>query len=371
MRSMYRRKPFIAASIVCSAMVLAACGSSGDSTSSEDTAGAEQETQSESEADASLAGSELTFVSWGGGYQEAQENLIVKPWAEENGVTLFSDGPTDYSKLTAQVESGNVTWDVITLEPFFAIANCDTLLEPISALVNTENLPPEAVSDCGIPFDVLSYVLVYNEDQFGDNPPTSWADFFDTTNFPGKRGVWNYAPGGQLEAALLADGVPLEDLYPLDVPRALAKLDTIKSDIAFYDTGAQQVQQMQSGEVAMTIAWSGRALDAVRAGAPYAPVWKDNLMLVDSFSVPKGSKNLDGAISMINTATSPFAQEAFVEAYTYGVVNSLANPQLDEVATKFYPTAPGNGDQGRFMDQDWWAANFSDASAEWTKWASG
>lgn len=349
---LWRRPATAAAAASVLALLLAACGG-------------------ESGSGGGGGDKQLTFVSWGGGYQETQEDLLVKPWGEKNGVRILSDGPTDYAKLKAQVDSGNTQWDVITLEPFWAIANCGTMLEKIKDKIDTSKLPPEAVSDCAIPFDVLSYLLVYDSSKFGDNPPTSWADFFDTKKYPGKRGVWNYAPGGALEAALLADGVAADDLYPLDVNRALKKLDTIRGDIAFYDTGAQQVQQMQSQEVVMTIAWSGRALDAVRSGAPYEPVWKDNLMLVDSLSVVKGSKHMDEAVSLISEMISAPAQKAFVEKYTYGVVNSDAKPELDETARKFSPTEAGQGEQGRFIDQQWWADNFDKVSAEWTKWASG
>lgn len=316
-------------------------------------------------------GGELTFASWGGGYQEAQEETIVRPWAEDAGVNLSTDGPTDYTKLQAQVDSGNVQWDVVTLEPFWAIKHCGTLLEEIEADVETGALPNEVVSECGIPFDILSYFVMYDADKFGDDPPTSWADFFDTQKYPGKRGVWNYAPGMALEGALLGDGVPLDDLYPLDVDRALSKLDTIRDDIAFYDTGAQQVQQMQSGEVAMTIAWSGRGLDAVRGGANYEPIWQDHLMLVDSLAIPKGSENKEQALDLIEYATSAGPQEQFLEAYTYGAVNDQAKPELDELARKFSPTEEGHFEMGRFMDQQWWADNLDSVSEQWTKWASG
>lgn len=321
--------------------------------------------------DVGESGGTLTFASWGGGYQEAQEETIVQPWAEEYGVDLLSDGPTDYARIRAQVESGSIDWDVVTLEPFWAIAHCGTYLEEIADEVDTSLLPPEAVSDCGIPFDVLSYVLVYDESEFGDNPPTSWADFFDTETYPGNRGVWNYAFGGALEVALLADGVAMDDLYPLEVDRAFDKLDTIRDDIAFYDTGAQQVQQMESGEVAMTIAWSGRALDAVRNDAPYEPVWAQHLMLVDTLAVPLGTENREAAIDLINYATTAEAQNAFIETYTYGPINSEADPQLDETAMKFLPTNPDHLDEGRYLDQEWWAENFDDMSAQWTQWTAG
>ncbi|MFB7455945.1 ABC transporter substrate-binding protein [Streptomyces sp. NPDC056188] len=320
---------------------------------------------------AGSGGKELTFTSWGGGYQDAQESAVVTPWAKARGVDVLSDGPTDYSKLQAQVESGKTAWDVVTLEPFWAISHCGTLLDRIKGEVDTSGLPSEAVSDCGIPFDVLSYVLVYDSSKFGDHPPTSWKDFFDTKKYPGKRGVWNYAAGGQLEAAALADGVPMDHLYPLDVPRALKKLDTIRKDIAFFDTGAQQVQQMQSKEVVMSVAWSGRALDAVRTGAPFEPVWNGNLRMVDSLAVPKGSAHRDEAVDFIKYAVDTKAQKAFVQKYSYGPVNAAAKPELDATAEKFLPTAAGHLSQGRYIDQNWWAKNFDTVSGEWTKWATG
>lgn len=316
-------------------------------------------------------GDSLTFVSWGGGYQDAQMAAMVTPWAEENGVEIRSDGPTDYAKIKAQVESGNPEWDVVSLEPFWAIGNCGTLLEPIADQIDTSNLPPEAVTECTIPVDIIANLLVFDESEFGDDPPTSWEAFFDTETYPGKRGVWNFANSAAFEAALLADGVAPEDLYPLDVDRALAKLDTIKDDIVFYDTGAQQTQQIANGDVVMTIAWSGRALEAVKDGAPFAPVWNDALFVVDSLSVLKDAPNKELAIDLIRFASTPEAQTAFVELYPYGVVNSEADPQLDEVSMRFLPSAPENSANAIWRDEEWWSENFDASVERWTEWAAG
>src|SRR5918998_2126951 len=63
-------------------------------------------------AEGSLKGKTLTFVSYGGIYQDGQI-AALKEFVDKSGVTLLSDGPTEISKLQAQVESGNVTWDVV------------------------------------------------------------------------------------------------------------------------------------------------------------------------------------------------------------------------------------------------------------------
>jgi len=56
----------------------------------------------------SLKGKTLTFVSYGGIYQDGQV-AAMKEFVDKTGVTLLNDGPTEIAKLQAQVESGNVT----------------------------------------------------------------------------------------------------------------------------------------------------------------------------------------------------------------------------------------------------------------------
>jgi spermidine/putrescine-binding protein len=71
---------------------------------------------------------------------------------------------------------------------------------------------------------------------------------------------------------LLGDGVPPENLYPLDVDRALGKLDTIREQILWWETGAQLQQQLADGEVALSSAWNGRVQKEIDAGTPVKSV---------------------------------------------------------------------------------------------------
>jgi spermidine/putrescine-binding protein len=105
------------------------------------------------------------------------------------------------------------------VEPNFAITACDKgWAEKLDlAAIDTDRLKPEMVTDCAIPVLEYAFTIGYNTEVFADDHPTSWAEFFDTEKFPGKRGFWKYATGAMFEAALLADGVAPEDLYPLDI----------------------------------------------------------------------------------------------------------------------------------------------------------
>ncbi|TIL54002.1 MAG: ABC transporter, partial [Mesorhizobium sp.] len=78
----------------------------------------------------SLKGKTLTFVSFGGIYQDGQV-AALKEFVEKSGVTLLNDGPTEIAKLQAQVESGNVTWDVVDTADFPPYVYCGKLFQKL------------------------------------------------------------------------------------------------------------------------------------------------------------------------------------------------------------------------------------------------
>src|SRR5699024_5389925 len=126
--------------------------------------------------------------------------------------------------------------------------------------------------------------------------PEGWKDFFDTGSFPGKRTAYQWPSAGVFEMALLADGVEADDLYPIDFDRAFAKLDEIKSEMQWWDTGAQSQQLLASGEVSMGHVWDGRIYPIVQDGANVAIDWHQNIKTGDVLVIPKGSKNKEAAM---------------------------------------------------------------------------
>ncbi|MFD8091571.1 extracellular solute-binding protein [Streptomyces malaysiensis] len=213
-----------------------------------------------------LDGVTLTFASYGGIFQDGQEAAAVKPFAAESGAKVLSDGPTDYTKIKAQVDAKNVTCDVTDTDTLWAKRECGKLLMPLDPkIVDTSKLPKDMGGKCSVPAMSYGVVLMYDKKKFGGNPPKSWADFFNTGKYPGKRaipGIPSDASPGALEAALLVDGVAPDRLYPLNVDRALKKLTSVRSSLVFWDTGARSQQLLESGEVSMAMVWSGRAYAA-------------------------------------------------------------------------------------------------------------
>jgi hypothetical protein len=82
-----------------------------------------------------------------------------------------------------------------------------------------------------------------------------------------------------LEAALLADGVPRDKLYPLDVDRAFKKLEEIKPNITvWWTSGGQSAQLLHDGEVDMTMIWNGRASAVMKDDPDVAFTFNDGIL---------------------------------------------------------------------------------------------
>lgn len=318
------------------------------------------------------SGGTLVFASYGSAYQDAQNEAFLAPWAEERGVTVQNDGPTSYPKIQQMVESGNTIWDVADTEPYFPVAHCGTLVEKLDfSDIDTSQFPEGTWSDCSIPIAQYSTMMIYNTDTYsGSEVPASPADFFDLQKFPGTRVIPNWAGGGALEFALLADGVAPENLYPLDTERAYAKLDTIRDSLTFWNTSSESQQSMEDGSADMWLAWSGRGYEAENNGAKIAPVWEDNLLAWASLSIIKGSKNAENAQSFVEYAAQAEPQARFAELQPYSPANLSAEPELSELQEKWNVAKEDVQSRSVVTNVQWWADNSAAAEAEWTAWST-
>jgi putative spermidine/putrescine transport system substrate-binding protein len=311
----------------------------------------------------------LTVLDYGGPYQEAHENTYFKQCADELGVTIQTDEPVDYSKIRTAVESGNVPWDVInTASDFGPDSSGGDYLEPIDYdIVDKTQLLDGYAGTYRVGSDIEATLVAYNEDALNGAPaPTSLADFFDTSKIPGKRGLYKSVSSGVLELALLADGVAPDDLYPLDVDRALKKLDTIKSDIVWWETGASSQAMLTSGETPLSFVWVGRALDSAETdGAPVKVVYDQWVQTDDYWSIPKGAKNPELSNKLIQCMSTKDAQVAWAQESHYGPVNAEAATD-PSVANENRPTNHLTGQVK--VDDDWWAENYDMVAEKFNTW---
>ncbi|MDO6462340.1 ABC transporter substrate-binding protein [Granulosicoccaceae sp. 1_MG-2023] len=322
------------------------------------------------------AETELSVVTYGGAFENAVQEAYFKPYTEANGTEFnFESYDGGLAKLAAMVQANNTTWDIIDLESNDAVAGCDEgLLEPLdeSILGDTADFIPGAISDCAVASMIWSTVFAYDKEKLADGP-TSISDFFDTAKFPGKRGL-RKSPKGTLEWALLADGVSKDEVYEVlsskeGVDRAFAKLDTIKKDITWWESGAQAPQLLADGAVVMTQAYNGRIHDAVKNdGSPFVTVWDGQIYDFEWWGVPAGAPNADEAFELIAYASSPEVVARLSKYISYAPPRKSALPLIDDEILSDLPTAEANFNNAVQIDVDFWVDNFDVINKRFQVW---
>ncbi|RFC68287.1 MULTISPECIES: ABC transporter substrate-binding protein [Mesorhizobium] len=319
---------------------------------------------------------DLTVVSWGGNYQDAQKKIYFEPFAKETGKPLLDESwDGGYGVLQAKVKAGSPNWDAVQVESEELALGCaDGIYEPIdwSKLGGKEAYLPAAVSDCGVGAIVWSTGIGYDGDKLKEGPK-SWADFWDVQKFPGKRGLRKGAKYS-LEFALMADGVAPADVYkvlgtPEGVDRAFKKLDEIKPHMVWWEAGAQPLQLLSSGEVVMTSAYNGRITGINRSeGKHFNFVFPQSIYAIDSWVILKGSENKDAAMDFIAFAGKPENQSKLPEYVAYGLPNLEAAKMVDAKFQPELPTTPANLENAIPLNADFWTDNSEELTQRFNAW---
>ncbi|HEX4897434.1 MAG TPA: ABC transporter substrate-binding protein [Candidatus Limnocylindrales bacterium] len=312
-------------------------------------------------------GTTLTLASYGGAYQEAQRKGWMEPYSALTGVTFQESEESSNATIKAQVEAGQVTWDIVDVGNDFGLDAHADLLEPLDyTKIKRDEILDGFAGTYRVADITYGVVLGYNTEETNGAVPEGWADFFDTSKFPGKRGFWDYSAGGIFEFALLADGVAPDELYPLDLDRATAKLDTIKDDIVFWASGAESQDLLGKGEVAMAMIWNGRAYSAKHIdNNPVEIQWNQQIVTADYWVVPKGTPNKDAAMDFIAWTTCAENNAAPSDYIPYGPTNKNAEPNPDKVPDLSVSNADANS---AYFDDAWVVENaqlLEDTYQEW------
>lgn len=316
---------------------------------------------------------QLVFSSWGGSWEAAMRSAWFDPFTEATGIGVTSVSGNTYGRIQAMVEAGRPEWDVVEVLPDFQwIGAAGNLLEPLDfGVVDTGGVMEgeDLVTEFSVPQVLFSRVLTHST-RFEDTPE-SFAALWDTARYPGRRAFYSAANGGMLEAALLADGVAPADLYPLDVDRALAKLDQIRDDILFYETNAQGEQFMSDGQASIGILPDGRALNIRNAGAAVDIQYAASFLTWSTMVVPRGAPNAAEAMEFLAYSLTAEAQAAIAEAYTYGPVVPAAFDMIDPERAAILSGGPQMQGQAVLVGEKWWGENLPRVSEQLTSWMLG
>ncbi len=324
-----------------------------------------------------VGAAELNVMSFGGAYQDAQRKAVLEPYAKATGTKVSEqEYGGEIAKIKAMVDSGNTTLDVVDVDAPTLLQGCD---EGIFEQIPWDRIGPKSewlqgtTSDCGVGTIVYATILSYDADKL-KNKPTKLADLFDLKTFPGKRGLWKN-PATNLEFALLADGVAPADVYkvlatPEGQDRAFRKLDTIKSQIVWWEAGAQAPQLLASGEVTLTTAWNGRIYNANKEGRKFGIVWDNQILDSNYWAIPKGAKNMAASVDFIHYAVEPDILAGIAKYIPYGPVRSSAAAKVAPEDAKNLPTSPVNLTTSLTLDNAFWADHGDELRKRFTTWLS-
>lgn len=341
-------------------------------------------------AASAMAAESVTVVSWGGSYARACVEGYHKAFTAETGIEVrLEDYNGGLAEVRAQMDAGAVHWDVVDVELADGVRGCD---EGLFKVLDPATLPPGAdgsaaaddyypgmITECGANILFYSMIYAYNAEKMPGEKPTATQDFFDLERFPGRRGM-RRTPTGNLEFALMGDGVPAEDVYTLldteaGVQRAFAKLDTIKDRVVWWETGGQPAQMLADGEVAMSTSYNGRIFNAqVLEEQPFVIVWDGQILDTGFLAILEDAPNPAAAQRFVEFSSRPSSLAGISRHIAYSPTRRSAESLITTHAETgvdmwpHMPNAPENARRALHNDWRWWSDNRDDLNERFAAW---
>ena len=311
---------------------------------------------------------ELVLVNWGGDAVRGMKNAWVDPYLKkypDRKVAIDGTGPST-SRIRLMVQSGKVAWDVMDRNLHTALEiGPEGMLEKIDySIVDKSKVRPEHAVDWGIGNYIYAMVLTYNTKKWGGELPTTWKDVWDFKKFPGKR-AFRREPDGVLEAALMADGVPFDKIYPIDMKRALDMHKKMKEHAIYYNVIADGQNMFRSGEAQLGQLLNTRAWPLKQDTKGVCDwTWNEGISWGACWMVPKGAMGGKAIWEFINSTLDPAGQAELLKTNGYGPVNPEASKLLGAEWNAVNPGDPANYAKMLPGGIAWYAKNATTARQE-------
>lgn len=298
--------------------------------------------------------SETLYINtWGGEWQKAANENFFQPFTEATGIKIETVSPVSIAKLAAQAKSGVYEFDITTLSgPQQVQVDVEGIVEPVDeAFMTTSESPEGYVFRNGIASHAFASVLTYNKEKLPTRPK-GWVDFWDTEKFPGPRTFSKY-PFEHILISLMGDGVPISELYPLDIERAYKSMDRLKPDVPVYWSAGSHAQQLlRDGEVAAAQMWHSTAVALMKEYPQFDISWEQQIIESAYWTVSKGTPRAAQAWEFIKFATAPERLAGFCQQAKYGPLNPRSFEYVGADAAKFMPTNPDLVKLGMYEDAE-------------------
>lgn len=317
----------------------------------------------------------VAVSSWGGSWTEAEVEHLGDPFTADSGIKVeykvTGESPTSPALLQAQ--SGNVQLDVINSENADLLRSKGLLATwpPEIMKLLEEGARPDSYKDDMIAFGNTANLIVCNP-KVMEKCPTNAQEFWDVKNFPGRRAIMDQAEAA-MAFALQADGVAQDEVYPLDIDRAMNKLNEIKPDIRVWPgSGDEQQQVLINKEVGAAIMWNGRAWGVKQENIPDLEMFWDGAQVSygSGLVVMKDAPHKDAAFEYIKwILENPEAQAKWSEAMTYMTPTNQLNDLVSEDVAAALPSAH----EGEVIveDDEWLVENNEAVQNAWQEFLAG
>ncbi len=309
-------------------------------------------------------------------YNEAPalRSKIFAPFITEGEIPI-SENNLPYESISLP-EPLPPFWDVVSLNADQLERYCATgALTPL----NWANFPhkdlliPTALESCGVGHSVSSTVLSYSVLHRYGLPPSGWRDFFDFNRFPGKRALPLHGRG-VFEAALLADGVPKDEIYTVlateeGLSRAQAQLDRLKGNLLWWEEISELREWLLNGQVALGLSPDapllyGEGLDNIGI------VRNEAIYRIRYYAIPAHSENKQLAYAYISYATHPMRQRALYQVLPYGPTLKQGWNLFSEREQEALTNAPKNIRYGIAEDRDFYLEHGERLEKRYQEWYS-
>jgi putative spermidine/putrescine transport system substrate-binding protein len=305
---------------------------------------------------------DLVVANWGGdaarSMDEAYTKIFVAANPQESGVKYDSSGPSS-GKIKAMVDAKRVTWDMCDRIFYNSIELGEQgLLTDINYdIVKKDMTLPGMTGKWAVPFYSFGNVLTYQTKIFDGRIPSTWADFWNLKDFPGRRTMRRHIEA-TLEAALMADGVPADKLYPIDVKRAFEKVRQIKQHVTFWSSHTDSYRLLREKEVAMGILAHTRSYllrNDTKGDVDFT--FNQGIFWTSGWIVPKGNPGAARVWKLINATLEPEAQLTLLRLLGNGPVNPEAIAKMPPELAAVSPSSPENLKKMVIPDSEWYAKN--------------
>lgn len=315
-----------------------------------------------------MAAGNLVVVSWGGNYRTAVEEALTKPFEKEFGVRVTLVDTPDLAKVKAQVMTRNVEWDVFdAVGPMAMTGSKNGYWEALDPAMFDQGDLIAPMTKEAVPFYGFTGGICWDNNRHPEGKhPETFADYFNVEKFPGQRTLRNRA-SETLEIALLADGVPADKIYPLDVDRAFRALNRIKPHIGkWVDQTPQTTSLVETGQVDFSYTYATRAKASLESGKPTGFSFKQNLIGLEYLVVLRNAPNKQNAMNYLKFAMRPDRQAALMDLHGNTPASKKAMDLMKPEVKKWLsnPANPNNV----ISNDAWWADHYDELTLKFKEW---